>query len=33
VAIACTNDRIFARLAKLMERPEIAGDGMYGTLR
>jgi len=32
VAIACTNDRIFARLAKLMERPEIAGDGIYGTI-
>lgn len=32
VAIACTNDRIFTRLAKLMDRPEVAGDGIYGTI-
>ena len=31
-AIACTNDKIFARLAELIERPEVAGDGCYGTI-
>ena len=33
VAIACTNDKIFGRLANLMGRPEIAGDGIYGTIK
>ena len=32
VAIACTSDRIFARLAALMGRPEIAGEGKYGRV-
>jgi len=32
VAIACTNDKIFARLAHLMGHPEVAGDGIYGTI-
>ena len=32
VAIACTSDKIFARLAELMDRPEVAGDGCYGTV-
>lgn len=33
VAIACTNDKIFERLAVLMERPEVAGAGKWGTIR
>jgi crotonobetainyl-CoA:carnitine CoA-transferase CaiB-like acyl-CoA transferase len=32
IAIACTNDKIFARMAGLMGRPEVAGDGIYGTI-
>lgn len=32
VAIACTNDRIFARLAQLIGRADVAGEGMYGTI-
>ena len=32
LAIACTNDKIFERLARLMGRPELAGDGVYGTI-
>ena len=32
VAIACTNDKIFARLAEIMGRSEVAGDGEFGTL-
>lgn len=32
VAIACTNDKIFERLARAMGRPELAGDGGYGTI-
>jgi crotonobetainyl-CoA:carnitine CoA-transferase CaiB-like acyl-CoA transferase len=32
VAIACTNDKIFARLAELMGHPELAGNGIYGTI-
>ena len=32
VAIACTNDKIFARLAVVMGRPELAGEGEFGTL-
>ena len=30
IAIACTNDKIFARLAALMGQPELAGDGKWG---
>jgi crotonobetainyl-CoA:carnitine CoA-transferase CaiB-like acyl-CoA transferase len=33
VAIACTNDKIFARFATLMGCPEVAGDGKYGTIQ
>jgi crotonobetainyl-CoA:carnitine CoA-transferase CaiB-like acyl-CoA transferase len=33
VAIACTNDKIFARLAGVMGCPEVAGDGIYGTIK
>lgn len=32
IAIACTNDKIFARMAGLMGCPEVAGDGIYGTI-
>jgi crotonobetainyl-CoA:carnitine CoA-transferase CaiB-like acyl-CoA transferase len=32
VAIACTNDKIFERLARLMGRAELAGDGVYGSI-
>ena len=32
VAIACTNDKIFARLAGLMGCPDVAGDGKSGTI-
>jgi succinyl-CoA:(S)-malate CoA-transferase subunit B len=32
IAIACTNDKIFARMARLAGRPEVAGDGIYGTI-
>jgi crotonobetainyl-CoA:carnitine CoA-transferase CaiB-like acyl-CoA transferase len=31
IAIACTSDKIFQRLAVLMGRPELAGDGCWGT--
>ncbi len=31
VAIACTSDKIFERLADLVGRPEVAGDGEFGT--
>jgi crotonobetainyl-CoA:carnitine CoA-transferase CaiB-like acyl-CoA transferase len=31
VAIACTSDKIFERLAGLVGRPEVAGDGDFGT--
>ena len=31
VAIACTSDKIFERLARLVGRPEVAGDGEFGT--
>jgi len=30
VAIACTTDKMFARLAAVMGRPELAGDDAYG---
>ncbi|MEQ9047160.1 MAG: CoA transferase [Sneathiellaceae bacterium] len=32
IAIACTNDKIFQRLADLMEQPELGGDGRWGTI-
>jgi succinyl-CoA:(S)-malate CoA-transferase subunit B len=32
VAIACTNDKIFGRLAAVMGREDVTGDGMYGTI-
>src|SRR3546814_4579620 len=31
IAIACTSDKIFARLAAAMGRTEVAGDGRFGT--
>lgn len=33
VAIACTSDKIFERLAQAMGVPEFAGDGKWGTIR
>lgn len=32
VAIACTNDKIFARLTAVMGRMEVTGDGIYGDI-
>jgi len=32
VAIACTNDKIFARLTAIMGRMDVTGDGIYGTI-
>jgi crotonobetainyl-CoA:carnitine CoA-transferase CaiB-like acyl-CoA transferase len=32
VAIACTSDKIFERLARAMGRPELAGEGIFGTI-
>jgi crotonobetainyl-CoA:carnitine CoA-transferase CaiB-like acyl-CoA transferase len=32
IAIACTNDKIFARLAEAMGRPELADGASWGTL-
>lgn len=32
VAIACTADKIFERLARTMGKPELAGDGPFGTI-
>ena len=32
VAIACTTDKMFARLAKVMGRPELADDGAFGRV-
>ena len=31
IAIACTNDKIFARLAELMGIPAASGEGKWGT--
>tara|TARA_Y100001934_G_scaffold145033_1_gene174236 strand:- start:761 stop:1285 length:525 start_codon:yes stop_codon:yes gene_type:complete len=31
IAIACTNDKIFARLAELMGMPAASGEGKWGT--
>ncbi|MDX1434842.1 MAG: CaiB/BaiF CoA-transferase family protein [Gammaproteobacteria bacterium] len=33
VAIACTNDKMFARLAEVLGRPELARPDKYGTRR
>jgi succinyl-CoA:(S)-malate CoA-transferase subunit B len=33
IAIACTSDKIFARLAAAMGAPELADDGKWGTIR
>ena len=33
IAIACTNDKIFTRLAELMNAADLAGDGIWGTTR
>ena len=33
VAIACTNDKIFERLAKVMDRGDVTGAGAYGTIQ
>jgi len=33
VAIACTTDRMFERLAEAMDRPELASHSMYGEQR
>src|SRR3546814_9023641 len=30
IAIACTSDKIFGRLAAAMGHPEVAGDGRFG---
>lgn len=32
IAIACTNDKIFGRLAEAMNRPDLAGGDLWGTL-
>lgn len=32
VAIACTSDKMFERLANAMQRPELAGDDQYGLV-
>jgi crotonobetainyl-CoA:carnitine CoA-transferase CaiB-like acyl-CoA transferase len=32
IAIACTNDKIFARLAEAMGRPDLASEKSWGTL-
>ena len=32
MAIACTSDKIFARLAEAMGEPELAGNGKWGTI-
>ncbi|MBY0335731.1 MAG: CoA transferase [Acetobacteraceae bacterium] len=33
IAIACTSDKIFARLADVMGVPEVAGDGKWGLVK
>jgi len=33
VAIACTNDKIFGRLTAIMDRMDVTGDGIYGTIK
>ena len=32
IAIACTSDKMFARLANVMEAPELAADDRYGKI-
>lgn len=32
VAIACTNDKIFGRLTAIMDRMDVTGDGIYGSI-
>ncbi len=32
VALACSSDKMFARLAEAMGRPDLAGDGPYATM-
>jgi crotonobetainyl-CoA:carnitine CoA-transferase CaiB-like acyl-CoA transferase len=32
IALACSSDKMFARLAHAMERPELADDGRYATM-
>ncbi|MBN9267121.1 MAG: CoA transferase, partial [Hyphomicrobium sp.] len=32
IAIACTSDKIFARLAEAMGAPEVAGEGKWGKI-
>lgn len=32
IAIACTSDKIFARLAAVMDAPELAGEGKWGKI-
>ncbi len=33
VAIACTTDKMFERLAEAMEKPELASESLYGEQR
>jgi len=33
IAIACTSDKIFARLAKLLGEPSLAGEGKWGKVK
>ncbi|MBN8898274.1 MAG: CoA transferase, partial [Rhodospirillales bacterium] len=33
IAIACTSDKIFARLAELMGKPELAAEDRWGPVR
>jgi crotonobetainyl-CoA:carnitine CoA-transferase CaiB-like acyl-CoA transferase len=33
IAIACTTDKMFERLAEAMERPELASSALYGQQR
>lgn len=33
IAIACTSDKIFERLAQAMGRPEVAGEGKWGKVK
>jgi succinyl-CoA:(S)-malate CoA-transferase subunit B len=33
IAIACTSDKIFARLARLMGEPSLAGEGKWGKVK
>ena len=33
IAIACTNDKIFARFADVAGQPELAGSGKWGTTK